>query len=45
MIIVIGLSHHQQIYFEQVGGSIIHFEIDITIFMRKPINDHTLYRK
>jgi hypothetical protein len=39
MIVVIRFSEHKHIYGKEVLGSVLQFEIDVSIFMRKPINN------
>lgn len=44
MVIVITFSHHQPVKLKKVLWCIIGWIINMTIFVRKPVNDHTVKR-
>ena len=39
MVVMIALSHHEEIKWQEVVGSIFNFIVSIAIFMGKPIDD------
>lgn len=44
VIIMITLPKHQPVNLKKVFGGIISFVTDMPVFMRKPVNDHAMYR-
>ena len=45
VIVVITLSHHQEIHRQEVSGGITYLKVAISIFMGKPIDNGAMYRR
>jgi len=42
VIIVIALSHHQEIEGKEIPGSVFHFEIAVAVLVGKPVDDRAV---